>query len=50
MSRSSKFIASVVEASKQEMPSLPFHRGATRKAMFARIKAETANMPAQKLA
>jgi hypothetical protein len=50
MSRSSKFIASVIAASKQEMPSLPFQRGAPRKAMFARIKAEAANVPTRKLA
>lgn len=41
MSRSSKFIASVVAASKEDVPALPFQRGAVRKAMFARIKAET---------
>jgi hypothetical protein len=32
------------------MPALPFQRGATRKAMFARIKAEAANVPNRKRA
>ncbi|MFP7671951.1 hypothetical protein ACG74X_01210 [Marivita sp. S0852] len=50
MSRSSKFIASVVAASKEEAPALPFQRGAARKAMFARIKAESANLPVRKQA
>ncbi len=50
MTRRSKFIASVVATSKEELPSLPFQRGAVRKAMFARIKAETANVPPRKLA
>ena len=50
MSRTSKFIASVVATSKEDMPSLPFQRGATRKAMFARIKAESANVPSRKRA
>ena len=50
MSRSSKFIASVVAASKEDMPALPYQRGAVRKAMFARIKAEAANLPARKSA
>jgi hypothetical protein len=50
MSRTSKFIASVVAASKEDMPALPFQRGATRKAMFARIKAESTNLPNRKRA
>lgn len=50
MSRSSKFIASVVAASKEDAPALPFRRGAVRKAMFARIKAETGHQPVRKLA
>ncbi|MCL3881255.1 hypothetical protein [Marivita sp. GX14005] len=41
MSRKSKFIASVVAASKEDIPALPFQRGAARKAMFARNKAQT---------
>ena len=50
MSRTSKFIASVVATSNEDMPSLPFKRGATRKAMFARIKAEAASVPSRKRA
>ena len=50
MSRSSKFVASVIASSKQDMPALPFHRGVARKAMYARIKAEAANAPAPKTA
>jgi hypothetical protein len=50
MSRTSKFIASVVATSKEDMPALPFQRGATRKAMYARIKAEAANTPSRKRA
>ncbi|MCK0150410.1 hypothetical protein MWU54_10275 [Marivita sp. S6314] len=50
MSRSSKFIASVLASSKEDMPALPFQRGAARKAMFARIKAESTNMPVRKQA
>lgn len=50
MSRSSKFIASVVAASKEDMPALPFQRGATRKAMFARIKAQSPSQPSRKRA
>lgn len=50
MSRRSKFIASVIATSKEDMPTLPFQRGAARKAMFARIKAEAANSPDRKLA
>ena len=50
MSRSSKFVASIVASTKEDMPSLPFQRGAPRKAMFARIKAETENVPASKRA
>ncbi|MFP7569821.1 hypothetical protein [Marivita sp. S2033] len=50
MSRKSKFIASVVSASKEELPTLPFQRGAARKAMFARIKAEAAQQPERKRA
>ncbi|MFA8387362.1 MAG: hypothetical protein ACEPO2_17190 [Pelagibaca sp.] len=48
MSRTSKFIASVVATSKEDLPVLPFQRGAARKAMFDRIKAEAANQPARK--
>lgn len=48
MSRTSKFIASVVATSKEELPVLPFQRGAARKAMFDRIKAEAASQPARK--
>lgn len=48
MSRTSKFIASVVATSKEELPVLPFQRGAARKAMFDRIKAEAANQLARK--
>ncbi|WP_439521398.1 hypothetical protein [Marivita sp.] len=50
MSRTSKFIASVVATSKDELPVLPFQRGAARKAMFDRIKAEAANQPIAKRA
>lgn len=50
MSRTSKFIASVVATSKEDLPALPFQRGAARKAMFARIKAETASQPVCKRA
>ncbi|SHH98465.1 hypothetical protein [Marivita hallyeonensis] len=50
MSRSAKFVASVVAASKEELPILPFQRGAARRAMFARIKAEAANVPDRKRA
>lgn len=42
MSRTSKFIASVVATSQQDLPSLPFQRGKVRKAMFDRRKAEAA--------
>jgi hypothetical protein len=50
MSRKSKFVASVAAASKEELPVLPFQRGAARKAMFDRLKAETANDPVRKRA
>ena len=50
MSRKSKFIASVMAASKEDMPTLPFQRGAARKAMFARIKAQTEQDAARKSA
>lgn len=50
MSRTSKFIASVVATSKEDMPALPFQRGAVRKAMFARIKAQAAEEAARKRA
>jgi len=50
MSRRSKFIQSVIVTSKTDMPALPFQRGAARKAMFARLKADAANKPARKLA
>jgi len=50
MSRTSKFIASVVATSKEDMPALPFQRGAARKAMLARIKAEKADQLARKRA
>lgn len=50
MSRTSKFIASVVATSNEDMPALPFQRGAARKAMFARIKAEIAHQPVRKRA
>lgn len=50
MSRSSKFIASVVASSKEDVPALPFQRGAVRKAMFARIKAQTSTQPVRKRA
>ncbi|WP_439121748.1 hypothetical protein [Marivita sp.] len=50
MSRTSKFIASVTATSKEELPVLPFQRGAARKAMFARLKAEAANQPLRKRA
>lgn len=50
MSRTSKFIASVVAASKEDTPSLPFQRGAARKAMFARIKAEAPSQLVRKRA
>ena len=50
MSRSAKFVASVVATSKEDLPVLPFQRGAVRRAMFARIKAEAANVPVRKQA
>jgi hypothetical protein len=50
MTRTSKFIASVVATSKDDLPVLPFQRGAARKAMFDRIKAEAANQPVRKQA
>ncbi|MGJ8603377.1 MAG: hypothetical protein ACSHXH_04550 [Marivita sp.] len=50
MSRKSKFIASVIATSKEELPVLPFQRGAARKAMFDRIKAKAANQPVRKRA
>lgn len=50
MSRKSKFIASVVAASKEDMLALPFQRGAARKAMFARIKEQAAKDAARKRA
>lgn len=50
MSRKSKFIASVIATSKEDLPVLPFQRGAARKAMFARIKADAANQPIRKQA
>jgi len=50
MSRTSKFVASVVATSKEERLVLPFQRGAARKAMFDRLKADTANDPVRKLA
>ena len=50
MTRSSKFVASVVATSKENFPALPFRRGAARKAMFDRIKGEAANLPERKTA
>ena len=50
MTRTSKFIASVVATSKEDLPTLPFQRGAARKAMFDRIKAEAAKQPVRKRA
>ncbi len=50
MSRKSKFIASVMAASKEDMPALPFQRGAARKAMFTRIKAQAKQDAARKSA
>jgi hypothetical protein len=50
MSRTSKFIASVVATSKEDLPVLPFQRGAARKAMFDRIKAQAAEEAARKRA
>ncbi len=50
MSRTSKFIASVVATSKEDLPVLPFQRGAARKAMFDRINAEAANDAVQQRA
>lgn len=50
MSRKSKFIASVIATSKEDLPVLPFQRGAARKAMFDRIKSEAANQPVRRQA
>jgi len=50
MSRTSKFIASVVATSKADLPVLPFQRGAARKAMFDRLKTDAANQPMRKQA